>query len=120
MEKITSENIKKKSEEFLDRFNQNFKLEVNYNPSELEIDKIDERVKKTVWDKENRFLLNFYMMEVTRKKFNFPNWNFEKVNTFNPFYIPRYVGRNGIENNYYDLLDPKKRKYFNFRLYLGL
>ena len=120
IEKITPENIEKKSKEFLSRFNEKFKLNVDYNPSEDDIAKINERAKKTTWDKENRFLLNFYMMEVTKRKFNFPEWKFEKINTFNPFYVPQYVGRNGSVNTYYSNLEPKTRKYFDFKLYLGL
>jgi hypothetical protein len=45
---------------------------VDYNPSEADIDIINERVK-TSWDKENRFLLNFYMMEVTKENLTFLN-----------------------------------------------
>lgn len=120
IEKITSENIEEKSKEFLMRFKEKFKLNVDYNPNEAEIAKINERAKKTVWNKENRFLLNFYMMEVTKRRFNFPEWKFEKVNTFNPFYVPQYVGRNGSVNTYYSNLEPKTRKYFDFKLYLGL
>jgi hypothetical protein len=41
------------------------------------MDIIDDRMKKTVWNKENVFLLNFYLMEVTKRKFNF-SWTFEK------------------------------------------
>lgn len=120
IEKITPENIEEKSKEFLLRFNEKFKLNVDYNPSEDDIAKINERAKKTTWDKENRFLLNFYMMEVTKRRFNFPEWKFEKINTFNPFYVPQYVGRNGSVNTYYSNLEPKTRKYFDFKLYLGL
>ncbi|WP_261511324.1 hypothetical protein [Chryseobacterium paludis] len=120
IEKITSENIEKKAEEFLNRFNKKFQLDVNYNPSESDIEEIDRRVKKTIWDKENRFLLNFYMMAVTKRKFNFSEWKFEKINTFNPFYIPQYVRRNGSFNTYYGILNPKSRKYFDFKQYIGL
>lgn len=120
IEKITPENIEEKSKEFLVRFNHKFKLNVDYNPSEADIDIINERVKKTSWDKENRFLLNFYMMEVTKRKFNFPKWSFETINTFNPFYIPNYIGRAERGETYYNWLEPQKRKYFNFKFYLGL
>ncbi|MDQ1856098.1 hypothetical protein [Chryseobacterium sp. WLY505] len=120
IEKITPENIEEKSKEFLDRFNKNFKLHVNYNPTEKDIDMIDERAKKTVWNAENRFLLNFYMMEVTKRRFNFPDWSFKKINTFNPFNEVLYIGRDGFTNTYYSWLEPNKKKYFDFRLYLGL
>lgn len=120
IERITPDNIQTKSEEFLIRFNHQFKLNVDYNPAEADIAKIDEYVKKVSWDKERRFLLNFYMMEVTKRKFNFSEWSFVKVNTFNPFYIPQYIGRNGHPSTYYSLLESKNRKHFNFRLYLGL
>lgn len=120
LENISPENIEEKSKEFLVRFNNNFKLNVDYNPNEDDIKTINEKVKKTDWDKENRFLLNFYMMEVTKSKLNFPKWTFEKVNTFNPFYVPLYVGKHNTENSYYRLLDPKTKKYFNFKSYIGL
>ncbi|QQV03068.1 hypothetical protein [Chryseobacterium sp. FDAARGOS 1104] len=120
IEKITPENIEEKSKEFLNRFNKNFKLDVNYNPKEEDIDMIDERVKKTTWNTENIFLLNFYMMEVTKRKFNFSDWSFRKVYTFNPFNEVLYIGRDGFANTYYSWLDQKKKKYFDFRLYLGL
>lgn len=120
IEKITPENIEEKSKKFLERFNKKFKLDVSYNPEEADIDKINDRAKKATWDKENRFLLNFHMMEVTKRKFNFPEWRFEKVNTFNHFYIPQYVGRNGSTNTYYGILELKTKKYFDFKLYLGL
>ncbi|MDN4011523.1 hypothetical protein QX233_03510 [Chryseobacterium gambrini] len=120
LEKITAENIDEKSAEFLARFNKAFKLQVDYDPNESDFSTINEKVKKTVWDKESRFLLNFYMMEVTKRKFNFPNWSFEEVNTFNPFYVPLYVGRDGKPQSYNRLLDPKTRKHFDFKMYLGL
>lgn len=120
IEKITPENIEEKSKGFLERFNKNFGLNVNYNPSESDFAIINDRVKKTVWNKENRFLLNFYMMEVTKRKFNYPEWKFEKIYAFNPFYVPHYIGRDGTINTYYSNLDPKTRKYFDFKLYLGL
>lgn len=120
IEKITPENIEEKSAEFLERFNEKFKLNVDYNPNEADIAKINERAKKTNWDKENRFLLNFYMMEVTKRKFNFSEWKFEQINTFKPFYVPKYVGRNASVSTYYSNLNPKSRKYFDFKLYLGL
>ncbi|KKO89202.1 hypothetical protein AAW12_24065 [Sphingobacterium sp. Ag1] len=120
LEKITPENIEIKSKDILARFNEKFKLGVDYNPEESDFATINERVKKTVWDKENRFLLNFYMMEVTKRKFKFPNWNFEVLNTFNPFLIPQYIGRDGKAQSYYRVLDPKARKHFDFKLYLGL
>lgn len=120
IERITPDNIEEKSKSFLKRFNDNFKLTVDYNPNEDDIANINERVKKTIWNKENRFLLNFYMMEVTKRRFNFTDWKFEKINTFNPFYVPQYVGRNASVNSYYSNLDPKTRKYFDFKLYLGL
>ncbi len=31
-----------------------------------------------------------------------------------------YIGRDGFVNTYYNWLEPKKKKYFDFRLYLGL
>lgn len=120
IEQITPENIREKSEKILARFNEKFRLNVSYDPSDEDIARIDDRAKKTSWDKENRFLLNFYMMEVTKRRFNFSEWKFEKINTFNPFYIPQFVGRNGNMNSYYSWLDPKKRKYFDFKLYLGI
>ncbi|WP_312177515.1 hypothetical protein [Chryseobacterium sp.] len=120
IEKITSENIAEKSKEFLKRFNENFKLDVSYDPTEGDIDKIDEKVKKTVWNKENRFLLNFYMMEVTKRKFNFDHWYFEQINTFNPFFVPQYIGRDQQPSSYYNLLETNKRNFFDFRLYVGL
>lgn len=118
IEKITPENIEEKSKEILERFNKNFKLNVDYNPTEEDINKIDERVKKTTWNKENVFLLNFYMMEVTKRIFNFPNWTFYKVETFNPFFEVQYIGRSGYGEDYYKWL--KKRSQFNFRLFTGL
>ncbi|MDR3023490.1 hypothetical protein [Chryseobacterium sp.] len=120
LEKITAENIDEKTVEFLARFNEKFKLQVDYDPNESNFSTINERVRKTVWDKENRFLLNFYMMAVTKRKFNFPDWSFEVINTFNPFFIPLYVGRNSKSQNYYCLLDPKTKKYFDFKMYLGV
>ncbi|WP_426477469.1 hypothetical protein ACP3T3_19940 [Chryseobacterium sp. CBSDS_008] len=120
IEKITAENIAEKSTEILARFNDKFKLKVDYDPTEVDIATINERVRKTVWDKENRFLLNFYMMEVSKRKFNFPNWSFEVINTFNPFSIPQYVGRNEKSQSYYSLLNPKSRKHFDFKMYLDL
>lgn len=120
LEKITAENIDEKSAEILARFNKAFKLQVDYDPNESDFSTINEKVRKTVWDKESRFLLNFYMMEVTKRKFNFPNWSFEEVNTFNPFYVPLYVGRDGKPQSYYRLLEPKTRKHFDFKMYLGL
>ena len=120
IEKITSENIEEKSKELLTRFNEKFKLNVNYEPNEDDIIKINDRAKKTTWDKENRFLLNFYMMEVTKRRFKFPDWKFEKIYTFNPFYIPQFIGRNGSVNTYYSNLEPKTRKYFDFKLYIGI
>lgn len=120
LEKITAENIDEKSAEFLARFNKTFKLQVDYDPNESDFSTINERVRKTVWDKESRFLLNYYMMEVTKRKFNFPNWSFEEVNTFNPFFVPLYVGRDGKPQSYYRLLEPKTRKHFDFKIYLGL
>lgn len=120
LEKITAENIDEKSAQFLSRFNEKFKLQVDYNPEENDFTVINEQVRKTVWDKENRFLLNFYMMAVTKRKFNFPNWSFEVINTFNPFFIPLYVGRNSKSQSYYRLLDPKTKKYFDFKMYLGV
>ncbi len=119
LEKLTPENIETKSPEILNRFNAKFKLEVDYNPKESDFKIINERVRKTIWDKENRFLLNFYMMEVTKRKFNYSNWTFEVINTFNPFSIPQYIGRDGKAQSYYHFLEPKTRDQFDFKMYLG-
>lgn len=59
-------------------------------------------------------------MEVTKRRFKYSEWSFEKIYTFNPFYFPQYIGRNGSVNSYYSNLEPKARKYFDFKLYLGL
>ncbi len=120
VEKITPENVEEKAAEILARFNEKFKLDVDYNPKESDFAAINEKVKKSVWDKENRFLLNFYMMEVTKRKFGFPNWSFEVIHTFNPFLVPQYIGRDGKPQSYYRLLEPKTRKHFDFKMYIGL
>ncbi|PRB01891.1 hypothetical protein CQ046_14425 [Chryseobacterium sp. MYb7] len=119
IEKITPQNIDQKSVEFLERFNKNFKLNVNYTPSEKEMDFIDERMRKTVWNKENVFLLNFYWMEATRRKFNF-SWTFDKVMTFNPFYIPEYINRDGLGSSYYTFLKPSAKKFISIKWALGI
>lgn len=119
IEKITPENIDQKTVEFLERFNKKFKLNVNYTPDAKEMDMIDERMRKTVWNKENRFLLNFYLMEATKRKFNF-SWTFDKAKIFNPFYIPEYVGREGVGTSYYTFLNPTAKKYFSIKWALGL
>jgi len=119
IEKITPENIEQKSVEFLERFNKNFKLNVSYTPTEEEMDLIDERMRKTVWNKENIFLLNFYMMEATKRKFNF-SWTFRKTKTFNPFYVPEYVDRLGLGSSYYTFLKPPAKKFFSIKYVLGL
>ncbi|MGK6342467.1 hypothetical protein ACMGDK_09525 [Chryseobacterium sp. DT-3] len=120
LEKITPENIDTKSAEILNRYIMKFKLRVDYNPGESDFSVINERVRKTIWDKENRFLLNFYMMEVTKRKFNYSNWTFEVINTFNPFSIPQYIGKDGKAQSYYRLLEPKSRKHFDLKMYLGV
>lgn len=119
IEKITPENIEQKSLELLERFNKNFKLNVNYMPTEEEMDVIDERMRKTVWNKENIFLLNFYWMEATKRRFNF-SWTFEKVKTFNPFYVSEYINRSGIGTSYYTFLKPSAKKYISLKWALGL
>lgn len=119
IERITPENIDQKAVEFLERFNKKFKLNVNYTPDEKEMDVIDERIRKTTWSKEKIFLLNFYLMEVTKRKFNFV-WTFDKVKTFNPFYIPEYVDREGIGSSYYTFLKPPAKKYFSIKWVLGI
>jgi len=119
IEKITPENIEQKSVEFLKRFNKNFKLNVSYTPTKDEMDLIDERMRKTVWNRENLFLLNFYWMEATKRKFNF-SWTFRKVKTFNPFYEPEYVDRLGVGTSYYTFLRPSAKKYMSIKWALGL
>ncbi|MEN5306320.1 hypothetical protein ABE425_02320 [Chryseobacterium cucumeris] len=119
IEKITSENIDQKSVEFLERFNKKFKLNVSYTPSDKELDFIDKRIRKTTWNKENIFLLNFYLMEATKRKFNF-NWTFQKILTFNPFYVPEYVDRIGIGSSYYSFLKPSAKNYFSIKWALGI
>ena len=119
IERISPENIDQKSVEFLERFNRNFKLNVNYTPSEKEMDVIDERMRKTVWNTENVFLLNFYWMEVTRRKFNF-SWIFQTVKTFNQFYVPEYVNREGIGSSYYTFLRPPAKKFISIKWALGI
>lgn len=124
IEKITPENIDEKAKGFLERFNKNFKLNVDYDPKENELDIIQEKIKKTTWNKENMFLLNFYLMEVVKRKIN-SQWTFEKVETFNPFYFPEYaetlVGETpegeiktmSSGNNFYSYLENKK--YFDLK-----
>ncbi|WNI35974.1 hypothetical protein [Chryseobacterium sp. SG20098] len=119
VEKVTPENIDQKSVEFLERFNKNFKFNVTYTPDEKEMDFIDERIRKTVWNKENVFLLNFYLMEATKRKFNF-NWTFQKILTFNPFYVPEYVDRMGIGSSYYSFLKPSAKNYFSIKWAFGI
>ncbi|KKO89203.1 hypothetical protein AAW12_24070 [Sphingobacterium sp. Ag1] len=119
IEKITPENIEQKSLEILERFNKNFKLNVSYTPTEEEMDLIDERMRKTAWNKENVFLLNFYLMEATKRRFNF-SWTFEKVKTFNPFYVPEYVNSSGVGTSYYTFLKPQAKKYISIKWALGL
>ncbi len=119
VEQITPDNIDQKSMEFLERFNKNFKLNVSYNPTEIEMDIIDDRIKKTVWNKENVFLLNFYLMEVTKRKFNF-RWTFEKIMTFNPFYVPEYINSEGVGSSYYTFLKPPAKKFFSIKWALGI
>lgn len=120
MELITPDNINEKTKEILVRFNKNFKLNVNYNPSTKDTEFINKQVIKTAWNKENIFLLNFYMMEVTKRKYNYKDWCFQKINTFNPFYVIWYLNGKGLESNYYKLLDSKTKKYFDFEKYLEL
>lgn len=119
IEKITPENIDQKSLEFLERFNKKFKLNVTYTPTEEEMDVIDERMRKTVWNKENIFLLNFYWMEATKRRFNF-SWTFRKIKTFNPFYEPEYVDRLGTGTSYYTFLRPPVKKFMSIKWALGL
>lgn len=113
---ITPENVNDISEEILEKFNNNFSLSVNYNPTAQDIENINQQVKKTTWDKENIFFLNFYMMEVFRLKHNF-NFKFTKVETFNPFFtVSLDDGFEGV--NFYRYLRPTDRKFFNFDSYL--
>lgn len=124
IEKITSENIEEKSKEILERFNTNFKLNVDYNPRDSDLEIIQDRIKKTQWNKENKFLLNFYLMEIVKRKIN-AKWIFEKVETFNPFYFPEYsqtlvaetpdgqIQTMSSGNNFYSYLE--KKKFFDLK-----
>lgn len=113
IERITPENINEKSEEFLLRFNKNFKLNVDYYPKEMEIDSINKSVKNTKWNKENLFLMNFYMMEVCKRRYNY-QWQFRKVNTFNSFYEVEVLENDGPSTiNFYSFFNIKSMYDFN-------
>ncbi|MGE6397381.1 hypothetical protein [Chryseobacterium scophthalmum] len=112
IEKIDQDNINVKSKEILNRFNKKFNLNVTFDPSKEDVNIINDNVKKTVWNKENTFLLNFYMMTVFKLKYNI-RYKFKKVETFNPFlFVCLDDGFEGTD--FYRYLRSSDKKIYDF------